>query len=418
MVVDSNPERASRSAARWLREFPHLEASGGLVLVAAAALAMVVANSPLSSSYTGLLSVPIEVRVGSFEIAKPLLLWVNDGLMAIFFLHVGLELKREVLDGHLASFRSATLPAFAATGGMIGPALIYSYVNWGDPVAMRGWAIPSATDIAFALGILSLLASRVPPALKALLLSIAIFDDLGAIVIIAMFYTANVSLAALAVAGLALIGLVILNRMRVLRLAGYLILGLIMWMAVLKSGVHATLAGVALAFFIPFDRAPRDRGMATPYAAVQRSGSPLPKLEHALQPWVSFGILPIFAFANAGIPLAGLSLADMLQPVPLGIAVGLLAGKVLGVMAMSTLAVGARLASLPKGLRWVHVFGTSLLCGVGFTMSLFIASLAFEQGGPAYPGIDRLGILLGSITAGMAGYLVLRATLGPKAQVT
>ncbi len=401
-----------------VREFLQLESSGGLVLVAAAALAMVVANSPLSSSYIGLLSVPIEVRVGSFEIAKPLLLWVNDGLMAIFFLHVGLELKREVLDGHLTSFRSATLPAFAATGGMIGPALIYSYVNWGDPVAMRGWAIPSATDIAFALGILSLLASRVPPALKALLLSIAIFDDLGAIVIIAMFYTAKVSLVALAGAGLALIGLVILNRMRVLRLAGYLILGLIMWMAVLKSGVHATLAGVALAFFIPFDRAPRDRGMATQYVAVKRSGSPLPRLEHALQPWVSFGILPIFAFANAGIPLAGLSLADMLQPVPLGIAVGLLAGKVIGVMAMSALAVRARLASLPKGLRWVHVFGTSLLCGVGFTMSLFIASLAFEQGGTAYPGVDRLGILLGSITAGVAGYFVLRATLGAEAQVT
>lgn len=401
-----------------VREFLQLESSGGLVLVAAAALAMLVANSPLSSSYIGLLSVPIEVRVGSLEIAKPLLLWVNDGLMAVFFLLVGLELKREVLDGHLASVRSATLPAFAAIGGMIGPVLIYSYVNWGDAVAMRGWAIPTATDIAFALGILSLLGSRVPPALKALLLSIAIFDDLGAIVVIAMFYTAKVSLVALVGAGLALIGLVVLNRMRVLGLAGYLILGLVMWMAVLKSGVHATLAGVALAFCIPFVPAPRAAGKVTQHVGVAERGSPSLRLERALHPWVAFGILPIFAFANAGIPLAGLSLSDMLQPVPLGIAVGLLAGKVLGVMALSALAVRARLASLPNGLRWVHVFGTSLLCGVGFTMSLFIASLAFEQGGTAYPGVDRLGILLGSITAGVAGYFVLRATLGAEAQVT
>ncbi len=415
MVVDSNPGRSPRSAAEWLREFLRLEAAGGLVLVAAAALAMVVANSPLSASYTGLLSVPIEVRVGSFEIAKPLLLWVNDGLMAVFFLLVGLELKREVLDGHLASIRSATLPAFAAIGGMAGPALIYSYVNWGDPVAMRGWAIPSATDIAFALGILSLLGSRVPPALKALLLSIAIFDDLGAIVVIAMFYTANLSVLALAIAGIAVIGLVILNQMRVLRLTGYFILGLVMWVAVLKSGVHATLAGVALAFCIPFDAAPRAARKAPRDVGAAERGSPLLRLEHALHPWVAFGILPIFAFANAGIPLAGLSLADMLQPVPLGIAVGLLVGKVVGVMGMSALAVGVRLSSLPKGLRWVHVFGTSLLCGVGFTMSLFIASLAFEQGGTAYPGLDRLGILLGSITAGAAGYFVLRATLGAKA---
>ncbi len=418
MVVDSNSGRASQSAAEWLREFLRLEASAGVVLVAAGAVAMFVANSPLSSTYTGLLSVPIEVRFGSLEIAKPLLLWVNDGLMAIFFLLVGLELKREVLDGHLASFRSATLPAFAAIGGMTGPALIYSYLNWGDPVAMRGWAIPSATDIAFALGVLSLLGSRVPPALKALLLSIAIFDDLGAIVVIALFYTADLSLVALAGAGLALIGLVVLNRMRVLALAGYFILGLVMWVAVLKSGVHATLAGVAVAFCIPFNPAPRGSGKAPHDVGAAKHGSPLLRLEHSLHPWVAFGILPIFAFANAGIPLVGLSFADMLQPVPMGIAVGLLVGKVVGVMGMSALAVGARLTSLPTGIRWVHMFGTSLLCGVGFTMSLFIASLAFEPGGTAYPGLDRLGILVGSIVAGLAGYLVLRATLGIRAEPT
>jgi len=418
MVVDANLGSFPRSAAEWLRDFLRLEAAGGLVLMAVAALAMLVANSPLSSSYMGLLSVPIEVRVGSFEIAKPLLLWVNDGLMAIFFLLIGLELKREILDGHLSSFRSATLPAFAALGGMAGPALIYSYVNWGDPVAMRGWAIPAATDIAFALGILSLLGPRVPPALKALLLGIAIFDDLGAIVVIALFYTAELSLLALAGAGGALVGLFVLNRMKVLRLTGYFILGLAMWVAVLKSGVHATLAGVALAFFIPFDPGPRDSGAETQDAGVEGSQSPLLQLEHALHPWVAFGILPVFAFANAGIPILGLSLADVLQPVPLGIAVGLLAGNVVGVMAMSAVAVGLRLTSLPQGVRWSHVFGTSLLCGVGFTMSLFVASLAFEQGGTNYPGVDRLGILLGSLAAGVAGYLVLRVVLGAKAGAT
>ena len=398
-------------SAGWLQEFLRLEAAGGLLLIAAAGLAMLVANSPLDSWYMDSLAAPLEVRVGTFEVAKPLLLWVNDGLMAIFFLLIGLELKREVLEGHLSNARSATLPAFAAVGGMLGPALIYSLFNWGDPIAMRGWAIPSATDIAFALGILSLLGSRVPPGLKAFLLSIAIFDDLGAIVVIAFFYTAELSLVALSVAAVALVGLAVLNRLGVVRLTGYVLLGLVLWVAVLKSGVHATLAGVALAAFIPLR--PRPGGSADGATA-----SPLLWLEHALHPWVAFGILPLFAFANAGVPVLGLSFADTLQPVPLGIAVGLLGGNMVGVTGMSVLAVALGIASLPEGVKWSHVFGTSLLCGVGFTMSLFIASLAFEQGGTTYPGVERLGILVGSFTAAVAGYVVLRFVLQGQAETT
>lgn len=257
-----------------------------------------------------------------------------------------------------------------------------------------------------------------PPALKALLLGIAIFDDIGAIVVIALFYTTELSLLALAGAGLALVGLFVLNRMKVLRLTGYFILGLAMWVAVLKSGVHATLAGVALAFFIPFDPGQRDSGAETQDVGVGGSLSPLLQLEHDLHPWVAFGILPLFAFANAGIPILGLSLADVFQPVTLGIAVGLLAGNVVGVMTMSAIAVGLRLTSLPQGVRWSHVLGTSLLCGVGFTMSLFVASLAFEHGGSIYPSIARLGILLGSLAAGVAGYVVLKLVLGVRAEAT
>jgi NhaA family Na+:H+ antiporter len=384
----------------WLQEFLRLEAAGGLILIAAAGLAMLVANSPVDSWYTEFLAVPLEVRVGTFAVAKPLLLWINDGLMAVFFLLVGLELKREVLEGHLSSMRSAALPAFVAVGGMAGPAVIYSMFNWGDPIAMRGWAIPSATDIAFALGILSLLGSRVPPGLKAFLLSIAIFDDLGAILVIAFFYTAELSMVSLVVAAVALVGLAVLNRLGVVRLTGYVLLGLVLWVAVLKSGVHATLAGVALAMFIPLR--PRPGG-----AAEEAPASPALWLEHALHPWVAFGIMPLFAFANAGVPVLGLSLADTLQPVPLGVAVGLIGGNMVGVTGMSLLTVALGVASLPQGVKWSHVFGTSLLCGVGFTMSLFVASLAFEQGGTTYPGVERLGVLVGSFVAAVAGYVVL-----------
>ncbi len=372
--------------------------------MAAAALAMIVANSPLSTYYELLLELPVEIRVGTFEIDKPLLLWINDGLMAVFFFLIGLELKREVLQGHLSSLRAASLPAFAAVGGMAAPAAIYAAFNWGDPIAMAGWAIPAATDIAFALGVLALLGDRVPPALKAFLLSLAIFDDIGAIVVIALFYTADLSFLALVVAAILLAGLTWLNRSGVRSPGPYFILGIPLWIAVLKSGVHATLAGVALAMFIPL--LVRDNAETSDPVA-----PPLHRLEHSLHPWVAFGVLPIFAFANAGVPIFELSISDLLHPVPLGIIGGLVIGKVVGILAMSGLAVALAGASLPQGSRWSHMVGTSLLAGIGFTMSLFIASLAFEHGAEAYLGLERIGILTASLIAGVSGYLVLRATL-------
>jgi len=392
-------------ALKPLQDFLRLEAAGGLLLMAATVLALVVANSPLRGYYDSLLALPLEIGVGDFGIAKPLLLWINDGLMAVFFFLVGMELKREVVEGHLSSLRRASLPAFAALGGMLAPAIIYAWFNRGDPLALRGWAIPTATDIAFALGVLSLLGKRVPPALKAFLLSVAIFDDLGAIVVIAVFYTAKLSLLSLAVALVLMLCLAGLNRSGVTRPAAYFLVGVPLWVALLKSGVHATLAGVVLAMFIPL------RASATS-PSVQRTGSLLRQLEHSLHPWVAFAVLPVFAFANAGVPVLGLSLTDTLHPVPLGIMIGLFLGKQLGVLALCLLAVKLGIASLPEGVGWRQLHGTTLLCGIGFTMSLFIASLAFEQGGAAYLGLDRLGILIGSLVSGLAGYLVLRGTLG------
>ncbi|MGE3344586.1 MAG: Na+/H+ antiporter NhaA [Vicinamibacterales bacterium] len=381
-------------AVATLQEFLKLEAAGGLLLMGAATLAMIVANSPLGPMYQDALAVPFEIRLGTLGLAKPLVLWINDGLMAIFFLLVGMELKREAVEGHLSSVREATLPAFAAVGGMVFPALCFAAINAGDPQAMRGWAIPAATDIAFALGVMALLGPRVPAALKAFLLSIAIIDDLGAIVIIALFYTAELSTTALAVAAICVAGLAVLNRRGVTRPAAYFLLGVPLWVAVLKSGVHATLAGVVLAWFIPI------RGGA-------EGESPLKSLEHALHPWVAFGVLPVFAFANAGVPVLGLSFADLVQPVPLGIMAGLFIGKQTGIMAMSWLAVRLGVARLATGLRWSQIYGVALLCGVGFTMSLFVASLAYGTGVPQ-GGLDRLGILTGSLLSGVAGYLVLR----------
>lgn len=389
---------------KHLQDFLRLESAGGLVLMSATAVALAAANSPLGPAYQQFLDTPLIVRFGSAGIEKPLLLWVNDGLMAVFFLLVGLELKREVLEGHLSSVRQALLPGLAAIGGMAIPAAVYALLNSGDPIAMKGWAIPAATDIAFALGILSLLGPRVPPALKALLLSVAIFDDLGAIIIIAVFYSAQLTLTALLVAAGLVAGLFILNRRGVTRPAAYLLLGIPLWVAVLKSGVHATLAGVVLAAFIPHrpgsDARSRDNG-----------GSILLHLEHTLHPWVAFGVLPVFALANAGVPLLNLSLSDLSHPVALGIIGGLVLGKFLGIMGMSGLAVALRLADLPEGAKWSHLQGVALLCGVGFTMSLFIASLAFEQGGGAHFGLERLGILVGSLLSGMVGYGLLRITL-------
>jgi len=300
--------------------------------------------------------------------------------------------------------RQALLPGLAAVGGMAVPALVYAAFNWRDPVALEGWAIPAATDIAFALGILSLLGPRVPPALKAFLLSVAIFDDLGAIIIIALFYSAKLSVAALLIALFLAFGLFVLNRRGVMRPAAYFLLGIPLWAAVLKSGVHATLAGVVLAIFIPYRVTPGD-------SALEEHESPLLHLEHTLLPWVAFGVLPVFALANAGVPLMGLSLSDLIHPVPLGIMTGLLLGKFVGILGMSGLAVALKVADLPKGVGWRHIQGVALLCGVGFTMSLFVASLAFEQGGGAYFGLERLGILMGSLFSGLAGYGLLRAVL-------
>ena len=390
---------------RALHSFLHYEASGGIVLMGAAAAAMIIANSPLHTLYTVLLDLPLTMQVGTFGISKPLLLWINDGLMAVFFFLVGLELKREMVEGHLSSLRKASLPAFAAIGGMAVPALIYAMLNRGDDAAMKGWAIPSATDIAFALGVLTLLGNRVPAALKAFLLSVAIFDDLGAIIIIAALYTSELSVTSLAFAGVFIAGLAILNAKNVRRPAAYILLGIPLWIAVLKSGVHATLAGVILAMFIPLRSTQEE---ADPNA---EGGSLLRHLEHALHPWVAFGVIPIFAFANAGVSVLGLSLADLAHPVPLGIILGLFFGKQIGIMLFSVLAVIAGLAALPEGVRWGKLWGASLLCGIGFTMSLFIASLAFEQGGQAYFGLERLGILMGTFVSGIVGYLVLRVAL-------
>jgi NhaA family Na+:H+ antiporter len=315
-----------------------------------------------------------------------------------------MELKREVVEGHLSSPRRASLPAFAALGGMLAPAALFVAFNRGDPAAMSGWAIPTATDIAFALGVLSLLGKRIPTALKAFLLSVAIFDDLGAIIVIALFYTAKLSVPSLVIAAVLVLGLASLNRFGVARPAAYFLLGVLLWVAVLKSGVHATLAGVVLAMFIPL-RAP-ETSPSTPAPE-----SLLHHLEHALHPWVAFGVLPIFAFANAGVSIIGLSIADVLHPVPLGIVMGLFFGKQIGILAMSWLAVRLGIASPPAGVGWWQLYGTALVCGIGFTMSLFIASLAFEQGGAAYLGLERLGILIGSLVSGLLGYAVLRVSL-------
>ncbi len=385
-----------------LRDFLKLDYASGLLLVAMAVLAIIVANSPLASLYGTFIDLPVVIRFGSFEIAKPLLLWINDGLMAVFFFLVGLELKREVMEGELSNPRQMVLPGLAAIGGMAVPALIYVAINWNDPVALQGWAIPAATDIAFALAILGLLGSRVPLALRVFLVTVAIFDDVGAIVIIALFYSGDLSLVALGVAAACLPLLWLMNRRGVAETAPYLLIGAIMWAAMLKSGVHATLAGVLLAMFIPI-RVP------------SREGSPLKDMEHDLHGAVGFGILPLFAFANAGIPLIGIGVEAALHPVPLGIMAGLFLGKQIGIFGFCWLGVRLRLARLPDGMTWPQIYGTAMLCGVGFTMSLFIGSLAFESTGVNLLYDERLGIIAGSLLSGLAGYLVLRLSLPSRA---
>ena len=373
--------------------FFQLEAASGLLLIAAAVLALIINNSPLSYLYGGLLDVPVAVQVGALNIAKPLLLWINDGLMALFFLLIGLEVKREVVDGHLSKPSQVILPATAAVGGMVVPALIYWFINRDNPAAVAGWAIPTATDIAFALGVLALLGKRVPVSLKLFLMTLAIIDDLGAIIVIALFYSGTLSSVSLLLAAACLLVLVAMNRLGVIKLGPYMIVGLILWVCVLKSGVHATLAGVALAFCIPL----RTRNAES---------SPLLALEHALHPWVAYAILPIFAFANAGVSLAGMTVDSFTHPVPMGITVGLLLGKTVGVFGLTWVAVKLRLAALPAGAGWGQILGVAILCGIGFTMSLFVGSLAFAPGSSEYAGMDRMGILTGSFFAAVIGYAV------------
>jgi len=385
---------------RAIEKFIAHEASGGIILIHAAALALILDNSPLAWLYDSLLTTPVVLQIGALILEKPLLLWINDGLMVVFFLLVGLEIKREMVQGQLSSRQQILLPGAAAIGGMAIPALIFVAVTWRQPELAAGWAIPAATDIAFALGVLALLGKRVPLALKVFLLALAIIDDLGAIVIIALFYTADLSTTMLAGAGVAIIGLSVLNRLNVRSITPYVLVGVVLWVFVLKSGVHATLAGVALAFAIPI--------RASGEGDQQRS--PLEKLEHGLLPWVAFGIMPLFAFANAGVSLGGVSFATLLQPLPLGIALGLFLGKQLGVFGAVWLIVKSGWARLPEGTDWVQIYGVACLAGIGFTMSLFIGTLAYDDPGAA-AGV-RIGVLGGSLLSALIGYAVLRVATG------
>ncbi|MCV2884546.1 Na+/H+ antiporter NhaA [Aestuariibacter sp. AA17] len=371
------------------------DAASGVVLVGAALLAMLFANTPLSVLYTDFLEIPVVIKFGGFEIAKPLLLWINDGLMAVFFFMIGLEIKRELMEGHLSSPSQVILPGIAAVAGIVFPALVYAYFNQHDPIAIKGWAIPSATDIAFALGVFALFGKSLPTTLKLFLLSVAIFDDIGAIIIIAIFYSQDLSTLSLTIALCGLVILFILNQMNMRRQAMYILVGVVVWAAVLKSGVHATLAGFALAWFIPLKLQNED-GHAM-----------LPHLEHKLHPWVAFFILPIFAFANAGVSLAGAELDLLFNSVTLGIALGLFLGKQVGIFSACWLAVKMRIAPLPKGTNFTQLYGVTLLCGIGFTMSLFIGTLAFANQDLAYQLNVKVGVLAGSIMSAILGAAVL-----------
>ena len=401
MFLDNNRMQASDNKIRkYFKEFFKKESASSILLMIAAVLAIIIANSPFSEVYLFLLDVPVEIKIGALHIAKPLILWINDGLMAIFFFLIGLELKRELLEGELSDPKNIILPASAAVGGMLLPALIYAALNWNDPAALKGWAIPAATDIAFALGILAVFGKRVPIALKMFLVSLAIMDDMGAIIIIAIFYTSDLSVASLIIAVVSLFILALFNFNKLKSLTPYILIGIILWVAVLKSGVHATLAGVILAFFIPLKTDSKN----------EKSLSKT--LEHDLHGSVSYVIIPVFAFANAGVPLEGLSINTLFEPIPLGIILGLFFGKQIGVMLFSFIAVKSGIASLPESINWKQLYGVAFLCGVGFTMSLFIGSLAFEQGATeAILMNDRIGILVGSTISAIVGYLYLNKVL-------
>ena len=391
--------RASHALANFLK----LEASGGILLIGAALLALLFANSSLHDAYEGFRSVPVAVKLGALEIAKPLLLWINDGLMAVFFLLVALEIKREVLSGQLSSRDQLVLPLVCAVAGVVVPALLFFALNRGDADAMRGWAIPTATDIAFALGILALLGSRVPLGMKLLLSTIAVVDDLIAILIIALFYAHGLSWVALGWAAAAIGAMWLLNRRGVTALTPYLLLGVVLWVCVLKSGVHATLAGVVTGLMIPHYDKHNAINDATEH-------SPLESLEHALHPWVAYVILPVFAFANAGLVLGGMKWADLLAPLPAGIALGLVLGKPIGIVGVAVLLRATGLARFPEGMDLRAMIGLGLLCGIGFTMSLFIASLAFAQA-PLHYTESVIGVLMASLVAAVLGCTWLYAVL-------
>jgi NhaA family Na+:H+ antiporter len=380
---------------KHLQRFFSNEASGGIILIIAAALAMLLANMGSTSGlYHSFLETPVQLKVGALEINKNMLLWINDALMAVFFLLIGLEVKRELIVGSLASRQQAIFPVIAALGGMVVPALVYLAFNFQDPITREGWAIPAATDIAFALGVLALLGSRVPASLKIFLMALAIIDDLGAIVIIALFYTSDLSLLSLGVAAAAIAALAILNLTGVRRTGIYILVGVILWTAVLKSGVHATLAGVIVGFFIPLKE--------------QKGKSPAVQLEHVLHPWVAYLILPLFAFANAGVSLQGVTIEGLTSLLPLGIIAGLFIGKPLGISLFCWLALKMKWATLPAGTTIKQIMAVGVLCGIGFTMSIFIASLAFGNIDPALINWAKLGILIGSVLSAVVGYGLLR----------
>ncbi|PKE32622.1 Na+/H+ antiporter NhaA [Rahnella sp. AA] len=384
-----------------IRRFLRMEAAGGVVLIIAAVVALVMANSPLQGVYQAFLDIPVTLRFSELLIDKPLLLWINDGLMAVFFLMIGLEVKREMCEGALANREQALFPAIAALGGMIVPALIYLLFNGNDEIARQGWAIPAATDIAFALGVMALLGSRVPTGLKVFLLALAIIDDLGAIVIIALFYSHDISMMALGLSAVCIAALACLNWRGVTKLTPYLLIGAIFWVCVLKSGIHATLAGVILGFLIPLN-------------TKENKASPARRLEHGIHPYVAWFILPIFAFANAGISLQGVTASGAFSLLPMGIAAGLLLGKPLGIMLFSCAALKLGITRLPSGISFGQISAVSVLCGIGFTMSIFIGSLAFALRDPALLTYAKMGILMGSVASALLGYALLNRALPKK----
>lgn len=385
-----------------IRQFLRLEAAGGIVLILAAIVALIMANSPLQGAYQAFLDIPVTVRFSELLIDKPLLLWINDGLMAVFFLMIGLEVKRELCEGALANRDQALFPAIAAVGGMIVPALIYLLFNGSDEIVRQGWAIPAATDIAFALGVMALLGSRVPTGLKVFLLALAIIDDLGAIVIIALFYSHDVSMMALGLSAVCIAALAFMNWRGVTKLTPYLVVGAVFWVCVLKSGVHATLAGVILGFLIPLN-------------TKDKKPSPARRLEHSIHPYVAWFILPVFAFANAGISLEGVSAAGAFSLLPMGIAAGLLLGKPLGIILFSGIALKLGVTRMPSGITFSQIAAVSVLCGIGFTMSIFIGSLAFATRDPALLTYAKMGILMGSVASAVLGYILLSRSLPKKA---